>query len=73
MEVAVLPERRFCVPAPESHRSVALLGLSASWQSHIPFRRSSNFSSPNKEQGEKAELFQCSENFIGQKKKSFPE
>ena len=37
MEVAVLPECRFCMPAPESHRSVASLDLSASWQSHIPF------------------------------------
>ena len=39
MEVAVLPERRFCVPAPDSHRSVASLDLSASWRSHIPFGR----------------------------------
>ena len=37
--VAALPERRFCVPAPESHRSVASLCLSASWRSHIPFGR----------------------------------
>ena len=40
MEVAVLPERRFCMPAPESHRGVASLDLSASWRSHIPFGRS---------------------------------
>jgi len=60
MFFAALPERRFFVPAPESHRSVALLSLSASWQSRIPFGRSFNFSFLNKEQGEKAELFQCS-------------
>ena len=36
---AALPERRFCMPAPESHRSVASLDLSASWRSHIPFGR----------------------------------
>ena len=34
--VAALPERRFCVPAPESHRSVAVL---VSSHSHIPFGR----------------------------------
>ena len=33
---AALPERRFCVPAPESHRNVAVLVSSLS---HIPFGR----------------------------------
>jgi len=33
---AALSERRFCVPAPESHRSVAAL---VSSRSHIPFGR----------------------------------
>ena len=35
--LGVLPEHRFCIPAPDSHRSVALL---VSSQNHIPFRRS---------------------------------
>ena len=29
MRIAVLPEHRFCIPAPESHRSVALLAPGA--------------------------------------------
>ena len=33
---AAFPERRFCIPAPESHRSVAAL---ISSRSHIPFGR----------------------------------
>lgn len=33
--IAALPERRFCVPAPESHRSVAAL---ISSRGHIPVR-----------------------------------
>ncbi len=60
------------VPAPESHRSVALLSLSASWQSRIPFGRSFNFSFPNKEQGEKAELFQYPEKYLDKRKSLFP-